>query len=437
MNSVAKLVTGQAPPAASERHAVRAAPGLVPGRHGSLALMLALGVVSMMDATLVQALLTPVKTALHLTDENFGRLAAAFMVPSMVAVPLFGLLATRFPRKHLLVGAAIVWSLASAGGALAGGLATLMLWRGLTGFGEAAYQGLVPGWLADLYGRSSRNFVFSLFMLRNKLGSALALALGGWLAARYGWRAAFLVTGLPGVALALGLLLLREPAPGAADGVVAARSSLPLRVQVAVFRIAPYTTHLAGLVFFYSGTVTAQFWLPAFLHRVYGLTNQAATGFVAEVLLAIAPAGLIGGYLVGRYLSGSRGGMQAALSVTSFLAAALFALAFATRELAVAKTMAVLAIIAFGSTAGTLTNLLVETVPPALRSVAGSIGAFIAIGVSGAVAPWVLGALSDRYGLPDAIFLGPATYAVAGVIWAAAAWAARDQPHRISSRSGE
>jgi hypothetical protein len=91
---------------------------------------------------------------------------------------------------------------------------------------------------------------------------------------------------------------------------------------------------------------------------------------VAEVLLATAPAGLIGGYLVGRYLSGSRGGMQAALSVTSFLSGALFAVAFATRDLTVAKTMAVLAIIAFGSTAGTLTTLLVETVPPALRSVA-------------------------------------------------------------------
>jgi hypothetical protein len=125
-------------------------------------------------------------------------------------------------------------------------------------------------------------------------------------------------------------------------------------------------------------------WSPAYLHRVFALPNAAASGFLASVLLFTTPVGLLGGWLAGRWLAPHRWGLTSALAVTALLTAAAFTIAFSTRDLATAKLFIILAICAFGSTAGSLTTLLVELVPGHLRTAAGSFGAVISTGVSGA-----------------------------------------------------
>lgn len=393
-----------------------------PSAHWSLAAILSLGVVCMMDAAIVAGLLTPIKADLHLTDAAFGQIAASFTLAGVLGAPLFGYAAGKVGRKPVLLAGAVIWSLASACNALAGGVAGLLFWRSLTGFGEAAYQSLAPGWLADLYEKRWRNLVFSIFMVRNKIGSALALALGSWLASAYDWRLAFLLSGVPGVLCAIWLWFLPEPTPGAsdADGPTAPVSRrLTWREQVQILKIGRYSAHLAALALFFSGVWTAQMWAPAYLHRVFALPNATASGFLAAVLLFTTPVGLLGGYLAGRWLAPHRWGLTSALAITALLTAAAFTIAFSTRDLATAKLFIILAICAFGSTAGSLTTLLVELVPAHLRTAAGSFGAIISTGISGAAAPWLLGSLSDRIGLDRAIFLGPAAFALAALIWLA------------------
>ncbi|HZV11026.1 MAG TPA: MFS transporter [Novosphingobium sp.] len=387
-----------------------------------------LGIVCVVDAMIISSLLTPIKADLGLNDEAFGRIAAAFTLAGVLGAPLFGYAAGRLGRKPVLIAGAVLWSIASAFNALAAGVAGLLFWRAVTGFGEAAYQGLAPGWLADLYDKRWRNLVFSVFMVRNKIGSALALALGAWLAGAYNWHIAFLVSGLPGLVCAAWLALLPEPRPGAADGYAEAPRHLTWREQLSVLRHGRYAAHLAALALFFSGTATAQMWAPAYLHRVYALSNAAASGFLATVLLATLPVGLVGGYVFGRWLSPYRWGLTAALAATSLLAAGFFAQAFLTRDLATAKLFIILAICAFGSTAGSLTTLLVELVPPHLRTAAGALGAVVVAAISGALAPWLLGYLSDRIGLDRAILVGPAAYALAGLIWIASLVALRFSP---------
>ncbi len=387
------------------------------GRHGGLVVLLALGTFCSLDSFLLSALITPLKSALGLTDEALGRISAATTLAGIVGAPLFAMLVVKFQRKYVLAAAVVFWSLASSGGALAAGVGGLILWRALTGFGASAYQGLAPGWLADLYDKRSRNVVFSLFMLRNKLGSALGLSIGAWLAASYGWHTAFLGTGLPGLALAAILLLLPEPVAGAGDGLAVAPPKPKVSDQVSIFRFKPYSVHLIALVFFFAGTTTAQMWFPAYLHRVYGLTNREAAGYLSLVLMSTLPVGIIGGWLTGKYLSHRKNGLATVLALTSLLAAVLFAAAFTTRDLVAAKWLAALAIASFGSTAGSLTTLAVETVPAHFRSFAGSQAFIVSNGISGIVAPWLLGALSDKFGLSHAIYLGAAAYGTAGVIW--------------------
>jgi predicted MFS family arabinose efflux permease len=393
--------------------------------HVALTLLLALGVVWVMDSMIIGALLTPIKNHFGLGDEQAGRLSAAFTLAGIVGAPTFGYLANRYGRKPVLFSGVLVWSLASFASGWADGFIALLFWRALTGFGEAAYAALTPSWIADLYRPRWRNFVFSLYMVKNKVGSALALALGGWLAAEYGWRTAFYVAGAPGLLLAIGLLWQREPIPGESDGATARAPALSLRKGLAVFRHPGYLLHSVALVFFFIG-MTAQIWIPAYLHRVYDIPNRQAAAFLAQVLLYTLPAGLIGGYLSSLWLRKYRWGFAAFLSATSVLAALAFWSAYTAADLVTTQWFIAGAIAAFGFSAGTLTTLIVETVPPHLRTSAASLAAVFTSGVSGIVGPEVIGLLSDAVGLKRAILVAPAAYFVASVVWLGlAVWLAR------------
>lgn len=388
--------------------------------HLSLAIILGLGVVSVMDAMILSSLLTPIKQEFGFADEQIGRLAALFTIAGILGAPFFGALANRFGRKRVLVLGVVIWSVASLSTGLAGGFIGLLFWRVLTGFGEAAYNSIAPSWLADLYRPKWRNLVFSLYMIKNKIGTACALALGGWIAAAYDWRTAFFVAGVPGLLLAASLAWGREPEIGATEGGPRSTPAQPksgLRLNFAVFRYPAYVLHLAGLVFFFTA-MSVQIWIPAYLHRTFEISNLQASSFLAQILLYTLPAGLIGGYLSSLLLRRFRWGFPAFLSVTSFLAAAAFFQAYTTPSLDIARIYIAVAIACFGFSAGTLTTLVVEAVPATLRNDATSLSVVLTSGIAGVVGPEVVGALSDAYSLQTAVLVAPVAYFVAGIIWA-------------------
>lgn len=384
--------------------------------HLSLAFMLALGIVCVVDAMIISSLITPIKEHFNLTDEQIGRLSSSFTIAGIVGAPLFGYLANRLGRKLVLFSGVLLWSFASIASGWAEGFLGLLLWRVLTGFGEAAYGGLAPSWLADLYRPKWRNLVFSLYMLRNKIGSALALALGGWLAAEYGWRVAFYIAGIPGLVLALVLLLIKEPQLGASDGAAVVRRKLSFREGLAVFRHPGYLLHSLALCFFFTAMMT-QIWIPAYLYRTFAIPNQQASLFLAQVLLYTAPAGLVGGYLSSLLLRGRRWGFPAFLAATSLMAAPLYGMAYTSSDVATSQALIIAGIITFGLSAGTLTTLVVETVPAYLRNSAVSFSVVISGGTSGIVAPELIGHLSDAFGLQRALLVAPVCYLLAGLVW--------------------
>lgn len=404
------------------------------GKHVSFGLLLALGVVCVMDAMIISSLLTPIKNEFGFSDEQIGRLSSLFTFAGIVAAPIFGFLANRLGRKVVLLAGVLLWSFAAAATGLAEGFAGLLFWRLLTGFGEAAYNSLAPSWLADLYRPRWRNLVFSLYMLKNKIGAALALALGGWIATQYGWRAAFFVAGVPGLALFIALLWVKEPELGGSEENHPAGSAAvqrpDFRASLEVFKSPGYVLHCVALIFFFTA-MSVQMWIPAFLHRAHGLTNQQASAFLAQTLLFTLPAGLIGGYLSSLFLRPYRWGFPAFLTTTSVLAAVAFSIAYTAADVALAQLFIVAAITSFGLSAGTLTTLVVETVPPPLRNSAAAFSVVLTSGVAGVIGPELVGILSDTYSLSTAVLVAPACYLGAALVWLVLAVAAKLQPGRV------
>src|SRR3546814_8294251 len=94
--------------------------------------------------------------------------------------------------------------------------ATLLISRVGVALGEAGTAAPSQSIIADLYPRERRTLALSIFSVASKPGGFVAFVAGGWFAEWFGWRATFLLLGVPGFLLACATwLALREPAPGA------------------------------------------------------------------------------------------------------------------------------------------------------------------------------------------------------------------------------
>ncbi len=192
---------------------------VAPGAGYALALLLSINLFNYIDRQILSAALPKIDadaTIFGQYDPNkgfkLGLLTTGFLVSYMLLSPLFGWLSDRMSRWVLVGVAVIAWSLATGGTGLAAGYGLLLLTRCLVGVGEAAYGPVAPSMLSDLYPVDHRGRVMAWFYMAIPVGSALGFVIGGQVAdSAWGWRGAFLVVVIPGLALGILCFFMREP----------------------------------------------------------------------------------------------------------------------------------------------------------------------------------------------------------------------------------
>jgi predicted MFS family arabinose efflux permease len=383
----------------------------------------------MVDGGIISSLLTPIKNDLHLADEQFARITALGAFLGLWANPIYGYLGNKFGRKRVVFGGLLLLSVSEIASGLSTNYEALLIARILVAFGGISYLVLAPSWISDLYAPQWRNFVFTVYHLKNRVGVSISLFLGAYITAQYGWHAAFIATGTATLVLIFLLFLVREPQPGESEGhIEEAPKNHTLRESLQVFRYPGYILHVLAFAFFAVG-MHGQQWIPAYLFRTFHITNQAASGFLGSLLLGTIPLGLLAGWLTGFFsLHRQRGGYAAFLGITSTLAALAFFVAYHATTLAEAKLWLSIAFTIFALSVGSLTTLIVETVPPRLRTSAASYSPLITGLIASVVVAEVWGIISDRYGLGHAILLAPTGYLLGGLLWLALAFWQRQQP---------
>ena len=128
------------------------------------------------------------------------------------SIPL-GILGDRVPRHRLIAVGIAVWGAATFLSGLARSYVQLFATRALVGIGEASYGPTATAMVSDLFPKARRGLVNALFNAAIPIGGAIGVIVGGVVGTSFGWRAAFLVVGLPSFALALPGLAPRRPAP--------------------------------------------------------------------------------------------------------------------------------------------------------------------------------------------------------------------------------
>jgi MFS family permease len=366
---------------------------------------------------------------LNLTDGQFGSLASAFLVVYALTSPVFGNLGDRGRRLGLIAVGVVIWSAATALGALAVGFFTLLLARATVGVGEAAYGTIAPSVLADAFPANVRARIFSVFYAAIPVGSALGYAVGGYMDDHFGWRAAFLVAGIPGLLLAAALLRLREPARGAHDpgDTTAHPPKTDWRTYGRLLGNAPYRFTVLGYAAYTFAFGGIAVFMPKFLASVHGLTQTQAGTRLGGILIVTGFLGTaVGGWLADRMLR-HRANAYLLLSGVATLLAAPFAWLSLTRPEPVFYLGAIaLALFLMFLSTGPINSAIVNVVAPTERASAMALSILAIHALGDVPSPMIIGVLSDLGGgtpaaLQRAVMIVPVTIVIGGVIWLTAA----------------
>lgn len=390
-----------------------------------IALLTAGSIVNYMDRAVLSVVMPQVKRDLALTNTGYGLAVNAFLVGYMVFYVLGGRLADRFGCRRTFVMTVLFWSAAKILHAFSRGLASLALFRALLGIGEGGYYPTAMRGAAEWFPPESRAKAVGLFICGISVGTLITPPLVAWVTLQSGWRAAFLITSLPALALVPAWLWLHrrirlaygtpDPAP-AHEAAVSAAGPDETTLCYVLHRRKYWLILLSRAVtdavwFFYL------FWLPGYFQEVRGF-DLGAVGKTLWIPYFAADLGALGGAWVssgflqrGFSLSFSR----KAVLIPACLLAALGSMAYFAPDDRFAVGLVSLALFAHLAWSSNIQTVITEIVPR--RHVALLYGLTGAVGTGfGALTQPLVGRLVDEIGYGPGFIGSGALFLVAAAL---------------------
>lgn len=410
------------------------APGVLFG------VLFGINVLNYTDRYILPAVVSQIKSDFALSDTEVGLLGTSFLLVYAIAAVPAGIIADRFRRTALIGYGVAVWSLATLTTGLTHSFGQLFGARAFLGIGEAAYFPPSTTLLADAFPLDRRARLMSWWGLATPLGVFVGFAVGGLVGQALGWRAAFYVVAVPGLALALLVGRLREPPRGASERLAATESAelwtTTVRKILAARSLA-FSILSQALAFFVLGGVS--FWIPYYLNFQFGM-SVGSSGLLSGALFVVGGGiGTLGGGHLADFLR-TRG-----ISSARLLVPALGFLASAPVILAAVLTTSVIVFLALFFVAGGLlqmysgpmTALSQDVVVPGRRARAVALSLLIAHVLGDAFAPTAIGILSDALGsLQTSLLVAPAVMVVAAAVaFIGCRWVAVDR-RRVLADAG-
>lgn len=310
----------------THRDAASRAPAAASPRRANyvLGLLTAIYALNFLDRNIINILVEPIKSELGLSDTMLGFLTGFGFVLfySLLAFPL-ARLADRKNRVAIISVAIGLWSAMTALSGMATSFTQLALARLGVGVGEAGSTAPSQSLIADYFPPERRARAMSVFATGTYLGIFLGYALGGYVNQHYGWRAAFMVSGLPGIMIALLLwATVRDLPRGSADGhkVPAATESVMDTVR---FLLSQKSFVLIVMGFCLSSftTYSLSVWIPAFLKRIHHMHSGEIGLYAGSIKGLLGIVGVLaGGVIIQRLANRDVRWIARGPAVTSMLA---------------------------------------------------------------------------------------------------------------------
>ena len=245
--------------------------------------------------------------------------------------------------------------------------------------------------ISDYFHKDRRSTAIGIYLVGSQVGTLVGFALTGVVAARYGWRAALLVAGVPGLILMLALLLfVREPA----------RQETEKMTPLAAFdliRRSPLLLHIIiGSTISNAVAAGVSSWIPSFLIRSHGMNVESVGLTMAATIYPLSTlASVLAGLATDRFAARRRTTVFGVMAGSAFAIVPAIVIAVLTGSLWLAMA---------GFAAQHVLHMFVNTpayamtmdlVPPRMRGTTAALLQVLSNLIGFGVGPMVGGALSD------------------------------------------
>lgn len=235
-------------------------------------------------------LLPDIASAMRVSEPTAGHAVSAYALGVVVGAPLIAALAARVPRKRLLVALMVAFTIGNAATVIAPTFYTLVIARFVSGLPHGAYFGVASLAAATLAPVGQRAKAVAAVMLGLSAANVVGVPSATWLGQHLGWRNAFVVVAVIGVATVAALIRFVPELHGI-------RTTNPMTELGALRRSQVLLTLLVGAIGF-GGMFAVYTYIATTLTDVAGL----ALGLVPFVLMLFG-LGMVTGNIVGGILA--------------------------------------------------------------------------------------------------------------------------------------
>ncbi len=159
------------------------------------AMLFAATSINYMDRQVISILKPTLEHSIGMTEIDYGYIVDAFQVAYAVGLLAAGRFVDKVGTRIGYMAIMAVWSLSAMGHALANTVIEFAVARFSLGLGESGNFPAAIKTIAEWFPQSERSLATGLFNSGANLGAILAPVIVPWVTLRYGWHAAFLVTG--------------------------------------------------------------------------------------------------------------------------------------------------------------------------------------------------------------------------------------------------
>ena len=362
---------------------------------------------------------------------RMGLLNFAFLVSYMLLAPVFGLLADRVSRWHVVGFGVILWSVASGasgwdwGLGVTGSFWAMFLTRCFVGVGEAAYGPVAPAMIADLFPVERRGKMMAYFYVAIGLGGALGYVWGGLVARTLGWPWAFYTVVPPGILLGVCCFFLKDPPRGQYDAAEGVGKKASVRDALLVLKIPSYLFNTLGMTMMTFAIGGLAFWMPGYLRE----RNVEDLGPISPVMVfggitaVTAVFSTLAGGALGDYFRSRIPGSYFIVSGIALILGLPMMVGFLIAPFPLAWVFVFFTVFCLFFNTGPTNTILANVTHPSVRASAFALNILIIHLLGDAISPSVIGWVADETGsLTWGFALVSVTMLIGGVLWL---WGAR------------
>ncbi len=392
------------------------------------------------DRMVITSLFPFLKADWNLTDTQCGMLVSAVYWSIVLFTFPISILVDRWSRRKTIGMMAILWSIATGMGAFSKSFKHLFIARTFIGVGEAGYAPGGSAMMSALYPQEKRSLMMGLWNASIPLGSAIGVAVGGIIAAHWGWRSAMGIVAIPGLIIAILFFFIKDyktiglEKSDSKQDITTERKKVRMSVSdmLKEFLSKPSLIFtyfgMAGVVFTTTSLLT---WLPTYFHRVQGM-EEGPAGLKSSAVMLFAIIGApLGGYITDRWRKKRINARLLLPTITSLLSAILMFLAFSVFNGQIQYPLLLsvgVSITAFIAATAAVTQ---DVVHAGLRAVSYAIAVVVQNLIGASLGPIVMGAISDATNIQTAFTFLPIALLIASALFFAGSFYYEKDLHKV------